>query len=205
MMIKSMHSRDAGFSMIEVLVTLLIIMIALLGIAALQSRAQIAELEALQRTQALIILSDIMDTMNANKSTISCFAFTSDTSSGTPYIGTTGTGHLGTPECTAGTAAYNTQTVNAINALRDELRGGAEQLGGNKVGAMIGARACISYDDTSEFTGQPGTGLYTIIVTWQGMAELVAPASTMNCAVGQYGTDTKRRAVSATMRVADLL
>ncbi len=69
---------------------------------------------------------------------------------------------------------------------------------------MIGARACISYDNTTEIAGKPGTGLYTVIVTWQGMSELIAPTN-MNCAVGEYGTETMRRAVSTTVRLADLL
>lgn len=205
MIVTTRHWKQLGFSMVEVLVTLIIILVALLGIAALQGRAQIAELDGLQRSQALILLSDIMDRMNANRATITCFAFTTNTTNGTPYIGATGSGHLGTPTCTASTSAYNTQAVNTVIALRDLLRGSTEQLEGSNVGAMIGARACVTYDSTTELSGQPGTGLYKVIVTWQGMADLVAPPSTMNCAVGLYGDETKRRAVSATTRVADLL
>jgi len=196
---------QSGFSMIEVLITLIIILVALLGIAALQSRAQIAELESLQRSQALILLSDIMDTMNANRATVTCFAFTSNTTTGTPFVGTAGSGQLGSHTCTASTSAYNTQAVEAVADIGDMLKGKAEKIGTQNVGAMIGARACVSYDSSTELTGQPGTGLYNVIVTWQGMADLVAPASSMNCAVGLYGDETKRRAVAAKMRFADLL
>lgn len=198
-------TSNAGFSMTEVLITLIIVMVGLLGIAGLQAKAQVAELESYQRAQALIILSDIVDRMNVNREAVSCFAFTTDTTNGTPYIGTAGGGHLGAPSCSASTSSYNTLAVNAINDIDDFLQGAAETLaGGDNAGAMIGARACISYDNTTEIAGKPGTGLYTVIVTWQGMSELIAPTN-MNCAVGEYGTESMRRAVSTTVRLAALL
>ncbi|MBI2969610.1 MAG: type IV pilus modification protein PilV [Gammaproteobacteria bacterium] len=194
---------NAGFSMVEVLVTLIIILVALLGIAALQARAQVAELEAQQRAQALILMSDIVDRINANRETVSCFALTTNIAAGTPFIGADGTGHLGSSSCTASTSAYNTLADDTITALDNLLQGNTETVGGSNVGAMIGARACVSYDSATEISGLSGTGLYTVVVTWQGMADLVAPAA--SCAVGLYGDETKRRAVSTTFRIADLL
>jgi len=190
--------------MMEVLITMLIILIGLLGIAALQTRAQIAELESYQRAQALLIMSDIVDRINLNRETVSCFNITSDTTNGTPYIGTSGAGHLGTPTCTASSAAYNTQAISTLNTLNTYLQGSAETVGGTSIGAMIGARACISYDASTEL-GSPavaGTGLYTIAVSWQAMTDLTTP--TANCGNGLYGAETKRRTVSTTMRIADL-
>ena len=195
---------QSGFSLLEVLITLLIVLIGLFGIAALQGKAQLAELESYQRAQALILLSDIEDRINLNREAATCFNFTTDTAGGTPFIGATGTGHLGTPTCTASSAAYNTQVINTINAMNSLLQGSAESLGGSSVGAMVGARACISYDASTE-VGTPavaGTGLYTIAVSWQAMAELTTP--TANCANGLYGTETKRRTVSTTLRIADI-
>ena len=192
--------------MIEVLVTLLIILVGLLGIAALQMRAQVSELEAYQRAQALIIMADIIDRINTNRTTVSCFAITTNTTTGTPYIGAPGAGHVGTPSCTLSTANYNAQTVTSMTMIDSQLTGVAETLAGAdivNVGAMTGARVCISYDPTTIINGIPGTGLYTIIVTWQGMADL-APPTNMNCAVGLYGTEAKRRAVSTTVRIANL-
>ena len=195
---------QSGFSLLEVLITLLIVLIGLFGIAALQGKAQLAELESYQRAQALILLSDIEDRINLNREAATCFNFTTNTASGAPFIGATGTGHLGAPTCTASSAAYNTQVINTINAMNSLLQGSAESLGGSSVGAMVGARACISYDASTE-VGTPavaGTGLYTIAVSWQAMAELTTP--TANCANGLYGTETKRRTVSTTLRIADI-
>ena len=54
----------------------------------------------------------------------------------------------------------------------------------------------------SEVGGQPGTGLYTVVVTWQALAALTAPS--YNCANGLYGNENMRRAVSTQFRIADL-
>jgi type IV pilus assembly protein PilV len=196
---------QSGFSMIEVLVSLIIILVALLGIAALQGRAQIAELEAQQRAMALVLLSDITDRMIANNQTLSCFAVTTNSTSGTPFIGvgTTSEGHATLSGCAASISTYNALADTAIAEIDDLLEGAAETAGGTNVGGMIGARACISYDSGTELTGLPGTGLYTVAVSWQGMADLVTPA--VNCAVGLYGTEAKRRTVSTSFRMADLL
>jgi type IV pilus assembly protein PilV len=200
----SSKSLNKGFSMIEVMVTLLIILVGLLGIGGLQMQAQISELESYQRAQALIIMSDIVDRININRTTVNCFQITTNTTAGTPFIGAAGTGHLGTPACTASTAAYNTQTIAALVFLNNQLDGAGETLGGINVGAMIGARACISYDSTTEIGKNPGTGLLTVIVTWQGMAPLIAPVN-MNCAVGLYGGAANRRAISTTVRIGSLI
>ena len=189
----------------EVLITMIIILIGLLGIVALQAKAQVAELEAYQRSQALITLSDIVDRINVNRATASCFAITTNTTTGAPYLGVDGTGHFAAPDCTASTSDYNDMAIATLNELDALLQGSAEAMGGSNVGAMIGARACISYDDTTELgaTPVPGTGLYRIVVSWQGMAGLVEPVG-MKCAVGLYGGETKRRAVATAIRLANL-
>jgi type IV pilus assembly protein PilV len=194
---------NAGFSLIEVLVAMVIIMVALMGIASLQARATIAELEAQQRAMALILLSDIVDRVLANKNTKSCFAFTDDTINGTPYIGVAGDDDAVLTGCAASTSAYNNLANAALNDIDGLLEGSAETAAGTNVGGVIGARACISYDLTTELTGKPGTGLFTAVVSWQGMADLLVPAA--KCANDQYGSLAKRRAVSQSFRMADLL
>jgi len=201
------YTHQAGFSMMEVLITMLIILIGLLGIVALQGKAQQAELEAYQRAQALIMLSDIVDTLGSNRATLACFAITTNTTNGTPFIGAAGAGHLGTPACSASTTQYNNNAVGFINLLNAMLLGASERAGPGFtefVGSMLGARACINYDATTELGSPvlPGTGLYTVVVSWQAMGDLVAPAA--NCGNGLYGAETKRRAVSTTLRFADL-
>ena len=50
---------DSGFSLIEVLVTLVLLAIGLIGLAGLQAKTSLAEMESYQRAQALIIAQDL--------------------------------------------------------------------------------------------------------------------------------------------------
>ena len=84
---------SSGFSLIEVLIAMLVTLVGLLGIAALQARAQQAEMESYQRAQALILLSDIVDRININRATTSCFAITTNTTTGVPFIGVASQSH----------------------------------------------------------------------------------------------------------------
>jgi len=111
---------------------------------------------------------------------------------------------LSSSTCTASTTAYNDQTLDTIEEINGFLEGSLETLNGNSVGSILGARACVSYDSTTEigFPAVSGIGLYTVVISWQAMDSLVAP--TVNCANGLYGTEAQRQAASTTFRAADL-
>ena len=55
--------KHSGFSMLEVLVSIVIVAVGLLGMAGLSARSTTAEYEAYQRAQALILLSDMVMTL----------------------------------------------------------------------------------------------------------------------------------------------
>ena len=202
-------SQSRGFSLLEVLVAMLIVMVGLLGLAGMQARAQVAELESYQRAQALVLLYDMMDRIQNSRTTTSCYVITTDTAAGTPYFGD---GATATAACGVSTSADQTMAIASMNAWNNLLQGGAERKGAANVGAMIGARGCVSYDINTEYkiasTGAnvAGTGEFTVAVSWQGMADTFAP--TKACGAGLYGTaaasDTKRRTVWATMRIGTL-
>jgi len=199
-----MRSAAAGFSLIEVLISMLIIVVGLLGLAGMQARAQIAELESYQRAQALVLLYDMMDRINNSRTTAPCFAV----SSSTAYYG-----DAASPvsfACALSNPADQAMTIASMTAWHNLLQGAAEQKGAaaTKVGAMIGARGCVTYDVATEYVNTSnvnvsGTGEYTVMVSWQGMADTFAPTKTCGTAA-QYGSDTKRRTVWATMRVGTL-
>ena len=193
-----------GFSLIEVLVAITIVMVGLLGLAGMQARAQVAEFESYQRAQALVLLYDMIDRLNNNRTTASCFAITTSTR----YYGD----NLGTPTCSAGNPADNALAVAAMTAWDSLLQGTAEKKGASatNVGAMIGARGCVTYAATTEYvaatTGIPitGTGEYMVAVSWQGMAATFPPTKSCGSAT-QYGSESQRRTVWATMRIGTLL
>lgn len=65
--VSAQGNRQAGFSLIEILVTLLLIAFALLGIAGLQAYAMRANKGGQLRTQAVILVADLVERMEANK------------------------------------------------------------------------------------------------------------------------------------------
>ncbi|HEX4859020.1 MAG TPA: type IV pilus modification protein PilV [Usitatibacteraceae bacterium] len=187
--------RQLGFSLLEVLVALLIVVVGLLGLIGLQGFAQQSEFESYQRSQALILLNDMMEKINANRASAPCFGVTGST--GTPYFGTSGSGYIGTIDCTSG--FYNEESRllanQAMQSWDAALRGATETRGGTAVAALVGARGCVTRD--------PATNTYTVVVAWQGMTSTFN-VSTIDCAKGLYGGDANRRVVWSTVRIATL-
>lgn len=195
--------------MIEVLVSLIIIQVGLLGLVGTQVMAQRAESEAYQRAQAVILMQDMVERINANRYYGSCFAFT-DPTAGTPYLGgfTTDANHYTTTPCAVGANAGMVQS--SLDSWDSELQGAAElSSGGANVGAISSARGCVS---SSVNAG--GYTIYTVAVVWQGQTPLFSPvnfpnvpAGAANCAKDLYdsdGTDRQRRLVWTTVQIASL-
>lgn len=177
---------EHGVSLIEVLVTTVILAIGLLGLAGLQMRLQSSELESYQRAQALILLEDMANRLAANRTNVASYVTASP---------------LGVGDGQLSSCVGAGQTFDACQ-WSNALKGASEQSASStNVGAMIGARGCIEDLGTGE--------QFMITVVWQGQTPIAAPAS--NCAIGIYdsaGTscinDLCRRTMSTIVRIADL-
>jgi type IV pilus assembly protein PilV len=185
-----------GTTMLEVLVTIVILAFGLLGLAGLQMRMRAAEMEAYQRAQAVLLLSDMVERMNVNRAVAASYV----TGTATP---------LGVGDTQPAPAACSALPVTTSSqlVLRDQcewsnaLKGAAEQLGGiQNVGAMIGARGCVEQQQAANpAIGVCTPGTYRITVSWQGLHETVAPALT--CGAGLYGLPALRRSISVNVSV----
>jgi type IV pilus assembly protein PilV len=206
----ALRSR-AGFTLIEVLVTLVILTIGLLGIAGLMAQGQRSAFEAYQRQQALALANDMAERVKSNRQGVD------DTAVGTTYDGavtlgaaagdgtrfsalTTGT----ITNCATGTCT--TEEVVAYDAALWDglLAGGASETSaatGDALGPLLSARGCI---ENINATACPACGgppssrqiTYRISVAWQGNYSTVAPADSV-CGQGTYQpNDTFRRLVS---------
>ena len=60
------NQRDAGFTLLEVLVALFVLSLGLLGLAALQITSLSFNTDAYMRTQATVLVYDIIDKMKTN-------------------------------------------------------------------------------------------------------------------------------------------
>ena len=184
------RSGQLGFSLIEVLVALSITLVGLLGLTGLIARSNQSEMESYQRVQALMLLQDMVDRVNANRKVAACY---SNAATGR----TVGTGYTGTPACTTGSTQQNAQMATDLIAWNNSLQGSAEvSAGTSKIGAMIGARGCIVQIDATN-------NIYIVSVAWQGLVPTATPGNT--CGSGLYGGDEKfRRVVTSTLRIAKL-
>lgn len=174
-----------GATLIEVLVALLILMIGLLGLVGVMIQSQRAQLESYQRVQALLLAQDIAGRINANNPAARCYV----------QVGFIGTGNAAVPDasgCATGSTAQKTRTTADLVEWKSLLLGSAETISGSSVGAMLGARGCVTRDDT--------TGIYQVSVVWQGVGSAGAPPAGISCGSGQFGADdAQRRAVSITL------
>jgi type IV pilus assembly protein PilV len=183
---KSNLKTQAGTTMIEVLVTVVIISLGLLGLAGLQSRLQVSEMEAYQRSQALLLLDDMANRITINRNNAGNYV-------------------------TNGELGFGVDCPNANATLHEKdksewcnaLQGAAEVSGANRVGAMVGARGCVQ---------DIGGNEYLITVAWQGLTPISAPPANLSCGASLYDggagsactNDRCRRTVTTIVRIGNL-
>lgn len=189
---KNMNARplarrtQAGATLIEVLVSLLILMLGLLGLVGVMIQSQRAQVESYQRVQALLLLQDMAARLNANKAVSGCYVLAG-------FLGTGSTTVPAVGACAVGTADQKSRVTSDLTEWRDLLLGSAELSGTDKVGAVLGARGCITKD---------ASDLYQLSIAWQGSGVTAAPPAGVTCAQGQFGPDdAARRAVSLTVQL----
>jgi len=181
MLMRISPGSQRGTSMIEVLVSLVIVCLGLLGLAGLQAHASLAEAESFQRAQAISLLQDMVDRINANR----LQALTYVTSS-----------PLGTDVAVADCSSLNGVARDKCEWSNSLLGAGETSSGGGKVGAMIGARGCVENIKAN----MPREFLVSVV--WQGVTPTKAPATT--CGANLYGDEKTRRSISTTIRIGCL-
>lgn len=196
---------QAGFSLLEVIITMAVLAIGLLGLAGLQARALNAEADSFSRAQAILLANDMADRMNANlaevKTSTSAATGYNQQSSGSVKT-VFGTGYNN--DCI--TSTNNTQALQAACcaaktsiAARDlcewdlALKGIGTASGTTKVGALTSARACVFNTGT--------TGVFQVDVVWQGRDIGVVPSDN-SC--GSTAITSRRSGVSRVIRLAIL-
>ena len=179
----ALRGAQHGTTMMEVLVSVVIVVVGLLGLAGLQSRASVAEMESFQRAQAILLMQDMVDRINANRKNASLYA------TATPL----GTGQSVTP-CT-----NLTGKDLDLCEWNNSLLGAAEaSSGGANVGAMIGARGCVKVVQAT----MPRQ--IQVAVVWQGLTS-TASSAVSDCGRGSYdAADRQRRIVATTFTIGCL-
>ncbi len=186
------YPKQRGIGMIELLIALLVSLVALMGAAGLVVRTVQQETESYQRLQALTLVQDMVDRINVNRQVVACY---SNGANGETF-GTDVTFASDVQDC--GGSAQQNRADSDMLAWHNALLGASEKDADDatiNLGAMIDARGCIEQVDAAN-------RLYRVTVAWQGLSDTVAPAN--NCGQNQYGPETRRRAVSILVRLANL-
>jgi type IV pilus assembly protein PilV len=177
---KQIHNavNQRGIGMIEIMVSILICAFGLLGYVGLQARSTAMELESYQRSQALVLLQDIVSRVNANRGNVGNYVSAELYGSGNPQ------------SC----ANLNGSQLDLCE-WSNLLRGSAESRGANRIGAMTGARGCIRR--------AAGTSDRLLIsIAWQGLSNSAGANNDCGKGDASFPDETLRRAVSASVCVA---
>lgn len=175
-----------GTSLLEVLITIVILAFGLLGLAGLQGKIQLTEIESFQRAQATLLLADMQQRISVNR----------DNAANYVTAGPVGTNDAQPTNC----SGVIPQAAQDICEWSNALKGAAEKIGANNTGAMDAGRGCITQVQAPD--ASPGVclpGVYQITVVWQGKNP--TSVSALTCGKGLYTPDTTRRAISAQLTV----
>jgi type IV pilus assembly protein PilV len=173
-------ARQRGVTLIEVLVTILILAFGLMGLVGMQAKVQAGQSDNYQRAQAVLLVEDMTNRISANRINAASYVTASPL----------GTGDAQPASCDGLAAAAKDQCE-----WSHEIQGAAEQAGGSSVGAMLGARGCVE-----QVGANPA--VYRVTVAWQAMSDLAAPS--LACGRNLYPRETLRRAIAGFVTVANL-
>lgn len=165
-----------GAAMMELLIAMLIIAFGVLGFVGLQAQTALSQVEGYQRSQALLLINDISERISLNR--VSAAAYVGNN------IGTTDPGDCTTPATRAGKDLCEWSLL---------IQGATEVQGTAKLGAMTGARGCIT---------SPVANQYLISIAWQGVQATGASANT--CGQDAYSNENMRRTVTTVLQIATL-
>lgn len=157
--------RAKGFTLIEVLITLVVFSVGLLTVAGLQTISKKANYDALQRTTATLLAHDITERMRANARQLDEYIRPPGSELGG------GTQTEPTPNCRTADCNPTQLAFRDLYEWERSLDGAAELIDGALTGGLVDPTACIQ----GPFAG--GAGEYTIAIAWRGVTELSNPVT----------------------------
>lgn len=180
------QGEQSGFTLVEILVTAVIVAFGLLGLAGLQAKMAATQMEAYQRAHALVLVEDMVARINSQRKAAKAGSYAA-----AGAMTTVGTGD------TSVTCNQTDIPARDLCEWSRALRGaGTTDADGRFLGAMLGARGCIE-----RITGAHVN--FRVSVAWQGLTETAAPS--LPCgATANYGSNGLRRVLALQITLADL-
>jgi len=158
-----------GISLIEVLVSVVIIAVGLLGIATLQLMSKRSNFEAVERTLATQLANDIIERMRSDSKELDTYAGTATS----PVPALTGDSAPPAKNCTRANPCDPEELATFDLYEWDQaIAGAAETAAGAKTGGLALPTACLT---TTVAAGGDKSGQYTVTIVWRGPTELSDP------------------------------
>jgi len=197
--------EQSGFTLVEVLVTFVILAIGLLGIVSLQALSKTSQHQSIQRTRAVSLADGLLERIRINPAGLTTYltATTSKPLGGSTLQSTPGVDCV-TAVCTPAQLATRDmwaweQALLGMQVTVDD--------GGTATAAagLIKPYACIQF---AAVAGKARTGILSVVVQWSGLRETTdavqsGDAVEVICGTEPAGTDKYRRQVIASTFVID--
>lgn len=178
-------AAQSGNTLVEVLVTVVIVSVGLLGSIALQLQSKRSNYDAAQRTTAAHLAEDLLERMRSNPRGLIDYTL----------VGVVGGGSRGEAppaDCEQAAAACDAEDLAGYDLWQwEQLLDGTFQAGpAGASGGLAFPVACI----TGPVFG--GNGVYSVAIAWRGMTETVdSGADGCGAGSGNYGDDDRYRRV----------
>lgn len=182
-----------GATLIEALISVVVLSLGLLGIGLLQLQSKHLNLQAIQRSQASMLANEIIEKMRNNNSELG------------NYLATVGGGAIESepsPDCSADEPCTLSDLASYdLWQWEQTIDGAAESHNGQNTGALSEATGCV----TGPAGG--GAGVYTVSIAWRGQSVASnTSANTCGTASGKYddsiGDNAYRRLLAVDVFIA---
>jgi type IV pilus assembly protein PilV len=177
--------RQNGFSLIELLVSIIVFSVGLLAVAGLQTVSKSANFESLQRTSASHVANGLLEDMRTNGDAINVYL-------GAPDLGGNVIAAEPAPNCAGMTAVCNAAQKAAHDLwFWESMLDGEQEIGAEGAsGGLVEPTICI------DGPAGGGAGIYTVTVVWRGGVSLVdSGLNTCGDGTGKYGAGNAFRRV----------
>jgi type IV pilus assembly protein PilV len=171
--------RAAGFTLIEILVTLVVSAVGMLGLAGFVVRATTLSADSIQRARAAVLVNDMAARLSNHKPEAANFVNADGSNRALRGAAVV--------SC-AGLVGADLQLCQWNNLLAGANDGGSGA-------AFLGYRGCVTRNGADP--------LYTVTVAWGSLTAGPPPADL--CGQGQFGDDSQRRVLRLQVRVANLV
>jgi type IV pilus assembly protein PilV len=196
--VSRLANSHRGFTLIEVLVTFVILSIGLLGIVSLQALSKTSQHQGIQRTRAVAIADGLLEKIRINPAGLATYAI---------GLNPLGGGTISTepnPNCISAACTPTEMAGHDLWEWEQALDGTAVTVdgGATATAGLINPRACVTFTAAA---GKISTGLLQVLVQWSDLRETIDAVQTGDVACGgaSVGGDNFRRKVIASTFVID--